>query len=711
MSYDMSQFYQVFFAEAAEHLESMESLLLALDHAHPDTEQLNAVFRAAHSIKGSAGTFGFMDMADLTHVLEGLLDKVRKRELGLSDALVDACLEARDVLGGQLASHRDGAASDPAAAANVIARLAALASGNPATAVDAVAAAALPANATDTDAVFEFVLDAPESSHDPVMEVLCAELEDFGKVSVESRASSAQAPWFLRIQHCRDVKAACEVIAFVAHDVRLSVGAVETTAGDAAWGLFETPAPAADDSGGSYGFFEPASGVVEEGWGLFEEVTPASPPEASADAADGSYGFFTEVPATPVRPAEAARPPASAANAETTIRVGVDKVDLIINQVGELVITHAMLQQIASVLDPIQFERLHAGLAQLERNSRDLQASVMSVRMVPISTVFNRFPRVVRDLSGKLGKQVELKMIGEGTELDRGLVERIADPLTHLVRNSLDHGIESPDKRAEAGKPPVGTVTLKAYQQSGTVVIEVGDDGAGLDRERILAKARERDMLPANMSDASLSDAEVWSLIFEAGFTTADQVTDVSGRGVGMDVVKRNITSLGGRIDIESMAGIGTRMTVRLPLTLAIVDGMSVAVGSESYIVPLGYVLESLQPTPEAIKRMGGVDILLQVRGDYLPVIALHELFGVRDAETDFTRGIMVLLEVDGRRAALFVDALLGQHQVVIKNLETNYRKVPGIAAATIMGDGRVAFILDAVALVSKAGEGMPAAA
>jgi two-component system chemotaxis sensor kinase CheA len=331
----------------------------------------------------------------------------------------------------------------------------------------------------------------------------------------------------------------------------------------------------------------------------------------------------------------------------------------------------------------------------------------MSVRMVPISTVFNRFPRVVRDLSGKLGKQVELKMNGENTELDRGLVERIVDPLTHLVRNSLDHGIESPESRLAAGKPVAGTVTLKAYQHSGTVVIEVGDDGAGLDRARILAKARERGMA---VSD-SLSDTDVWSLIFEAGFSTAEQVTDVSGRGVGMDVVKRNITALGGRIDIESMAGIGTRMTVRLPLTLAIVDGMSVAVGAENYIVPLGYVLESLQPEPAMLKRMGGVDNLLQVRGDYLPVVVLHELFGIRNAETDFCRGIMVLLEVDGRRAALFVDALLGQHQVVIKNLETNYRKVPGVAAATIMGDGRVAFILDAVALVSKASAGMPAAA
>ena len=703
MSYDMSQFYQVFFAEAAEHLESMESLLLALDHESPDDEQLNAVFRTAHSIKGSAGTFGFSDMADLTHVLEGLLDKVRKGERSLSDELVDACLEARDVLGAQLATHRDGAPSNPAAAAASSQRLAALAAGK-----------AVPATqpAVARDAVFAFVLDAPKVSQSAVLEVLCAELADFGAVSIEQEAASAKKPWRLRIAACRDAKAASEVIAFVAHDVNLESAAL--LAGkreEDAWGLFagaESESAATDDD--SYGFFshlEPSSApVADDTWGLFEELAPAAP--QSADAADGSYGFFGDLPATVASasgPDAAAKRPA--ANGETTIRVGVDKVDLIINQVGELVITHAMLQEIANVLDPIQFERLHSGLAQLERNSRDLQASVMSVRMVPISTVFNRFPRVVRDLSGKLGKQVELKMSGENTELDRGLIERIVDPLTHLVRNSLDHGVELPEARLAAGKPVSGTVTLKAYQHSGTVVIEVGDDGAGLSRERILAKARERGMA---VSD-HMSDTEVWSLIFEAGFSTADQVTDVSGRGVGMDVVKRNISALGGRIDIESMAGIGTRMTVRLPLTLAIVDGMSVAVGAESYIVPLGYVLESLQPEPGMIKRMAGTDILLQVRGEYLPVIVLHELFGIRNAEADFSRGIMVLLEDDGRRAALFVDALLGQHQVVIKNLETNYRKVPGIAAATIMGDGRVAFILDALTLVSRASAGMQAAA
>lgn len=694
MSYDLSQFYEVFFAEAAEHLETMESLLLALDHEAPDDEQLNAVFRAAHSIKGSAGTFGFNDMAALTHMLEGLLDRVRKGEQALSDELVDACLEARDALGGQLAVHRDGAPANAAAAEAAARRLAALANTR-----EAAPAAAQATDTAPASTLFEFMLDGEAGTQVRVLADLCAELAEFGEVSVEP-AELPTAPHRLRIVGCNDVAAAESVIQFVARELR-----VEMDAGPAneAYGLFTQAEPQLTNAeDGAYGFFTPAPAGDEDAYGLFTESLPES-----TDAADGSYGFFTP----PVPAPESQSPPLvskrPAANVDNTIRVGVDKVDQIINQVGELVITHAMLQEIASVLDPITFERLHNGLAQLERNSRDLQASIMSVRMVPISMVFNRFPRVVRDLSGKLGKQVELKMSGEGTELDRGLIERIVDPLTHLVRNSLDHGIESPEQRLAAGKSALGVITLKAYQLSGTVVIEVGDDGAGLDRARILAKARERGMVVAD----TISDAEVWGLIFEAGFSTAEQVTDVSGRGVGMDVVKRNITALGGRIDIESMAGVGTRMTVRLPLTLAIVDGMSVAVGSESYIIPLGYVLESLQPQPAMIKRMGGVEGLIQVREEYVPVIALHELFGIRNAVTDFSRGIMVLLEVDGRRAALFVDALLGQHQVVIKNLETNYRKVAGIAAATIMGDGRVAFILDAVALVNRASSALQAAA
>ena len=443
-------------------------------------------------------------------------------------------------------------------------------------------------------------------------------------------------------------------------------------------------------------------------------------------AADGGKGSFGPVGAAALsscaeplatQPQIAAQPAvAGAASAQAgskvggdgnSIRVGVDRIDQLLNLVGELVISQSMLSEAAALLGPQGSEQLLSGLAQLERNTRDLQESVMAIRMLPISTVFSRFPRVVRDLSQKLGKQVELKLFGEHTELDRSLVERLTDPLTHLVRNSLDHGIESPQQRESLGKRAVGTVTLKAFQQAGNVVIEVGDDGAGLNRERIVAKARQRGMTVPD----SMSDAEVWMLIFEAGFSTAEVVTEVSGRGVGMDVVKRNIAALGGRIEIESMAGIGTRTTVRVPLTLAILEGISVAVGRESYILPLGCVVESLQPTGAMIRSIGGHERLLQLRGEYLPVATLRDVFGIARPCREWCEGIMVIIEADGARAALFVDALVGQHQVVVKSLEANYRRVEGVSGATIMGDGRVALILDAGALVSLARRSVPAAA
>jgi two-component system chemotaxis sensor kinase CheA len=385
------------------------------------------------------------------------------------------------------------------------------------------------------------------------------------------------------------------------------------------------------------------------------------------------------------------------ADTETTsIRVGVEKVDQLINLVGELVITQAMLAQTASRLDTTLYEALRTGLGQLEHNTRDLQESVMSIRMMPISFVFSRFPRVVRDLAGKLNKQVELQTVGEGTELDKGLIEKIADPLNHLVRNSLDHGIEPPEQRLAAGKPALGTITLRAFHQGGNIVIEVSDDGAGLNRRKILAKARERRLAVSE----DMPDQDVWQLIFEAGFSTAELVTAVSGRGVGMDVVKRNIHALNGRIEIDSEPGVGTRISIRLPLTLAILDGMSVAVGDETFIVPLTFIVESLQPAKSDIKTIAGGGTVVHVRGEYLPVVALHQVLNVRPRVAELERGIMVIVEAEGAKSAMFVDDLLGQHQVVIKSLETNYRKVPGVSGATIMGDGKVALILDVEALV-----------
>ena len=443
-------------------------------------------------------------------------------------------------------------------------------------------------------------------------------------------------------------------------------------------------------------------------------ATAAMPaPGATGASATEAYGLFTEVaaPASGENPGRRATdaagdaPPRRGRRASdhadteaTSIRVGVEKVDQLINLVGELVITQAMLAQTASRVDTALYEALRTGMAQLEHNTRDLQESVMSIRMMPISFVFSRFPRVVRDLAGKLGKQVELKTVGEGTELDKGLIEKIADPLNHLVRNSLDHGVESPEKRLAAGKPAVGTITLRAFHQGGNIVIEVSDDGAGLNRAKILAKARERGM---PVSDA-LSDQYVWQLIFEAGFSTAEVVTAVSGRGVGMDVVKRNVHAMGGRVEIDSTLGVGTRISIRLPLTLAILDGMSVSVGEEVFILPLTFIVESLQPAKTDIKTIAGMGTVVQVRGEYLPVVALHQVLNVRPKVAEFERGIMVIVESEGSKSAMFVDDLLGQHQVVIKSLESNYRKVPGVSGATIMGDGKVALILDVEALARR---------
>ena len=726
MSIDMSQFYQVFFEEAQEHLDGMESLLLELDLSNPDSEQLNAIFRAAHSIKGSAGTFGFTDLAEVTHVLENLLDRIRKGELALRPEMIDAFLDAGDVLKHLLAAHRGDGEADHSQVAAMCKRLSELTIDGSSSVPEAVvqvpalvAAAAGPASADEVDV--SFVLDLEGDAAAQAVDNLVAELGQRWSVAVTQRASTAGSPWCLRLAAEADPEIVRGMLDFVARSDSIRIGPA-------------SPVGSADSSDGAYGFFDDEVPVAtktdaDESWGLFSDAPAAAPVSAVAPAADDSYGFFVDLPApvpvasvspgpTLAASPEAAAPPAKAVAdrrsapraggaGETSIRVDVDKVDQLINLIGELVITQAMLAQSASTLDPVEFERLHNGLGQLERNTRDMQESVMSIRMMPISVVFSRFPRVVRDLAQKLGKQIELKTIGEGTELDKSLIERISDPLTHLVRNSLDHGVEMPEDRIAKGKSPVGTITLKAYHQSGNIVIEVGDDGAGLNREKILGKAREKGLAVHDQ----MTDGEVWLLIFEPGFSTADVVTEVSGRGVGMDVVKRNIGAMGGRVEIESMTGIGTRMTVRLPLTLAILDGMSVAAGRETYIIPLGYVIESLQAERGMIKSVSGVERLLQVRGEYLPVVALYEIFGIPDTVTRLDQGIMVVIEADGVKAALFIDALVGQHQVVIKSLESNYRKVQGISGATIMGDGHVAMILDVTALVQMAKSALPAAA
>lgn len=741
MTMDLSQFYQVFFEEAAEHLSNMEQMLLDIDLDSLDDEEMNAIFRAAHSIKGSAGTFGFHDLAQVTHELETLLDRVRKHEVVMTPAMVNASLEAGDLLRDLVAAHRGIGEADLQRVAQVCAALKTLYS-------DAVEPADAPDAATpppdESNFRFSFLLSSDRGDAAGVIENLAREAGALGGRLLDLSLGE-DGRWHGVFEGRVDAEALRELVEFVAVSDSFAI-TLPASDGDDAYGLFDALPESSVDGDTAWGLFDEASpaaaSAVDDSYGLFDADAVAL--TANNDqAADSSYGFFDPPPAaqavmdtpdaaaglsivSPVAAASVAsavivpvevssdspkavapRSAKPAAAAETSIRVGVDKVDQIINLVGELVITQAMLMSAASKLDPVEFERLMSGVQQLERNTRDLQESVMSIRMLPMSTVFSRFPRVVRDLSQKLGKKVRLVLAGESTELDKGLIERISDPLTHLVRNSLDHGVETPEVRAARGKPEEGTITLKASHQGGNIVIEVGDDGAGLSRDRILSKARERGLA---VSD-SMTDQDVWALIFEPGFSTADQVTEVSGRGVGMDVVKRNISAMGGRVDIDSMTGVGTRMTVRLPLTLAILDGMSVAVGDETYIIPLNYVVESLQPAADMIKSIGGVPRLVQVRNEFLNILTLRDAFGLAGGTTDLERGILVVLESDGDKIALFVDALVGQHQVVIKSLEANYRKVVGISGATIMGDGHVGLILDVQALVETARVGMAVAA
>jgi two-component system, chemotaxis family, sensor kinase CheA len=676
---DMSQFYQVFFDEAAEHLASMESLLLAIDINAPEDEQLNAIFRAAHSIKGGAATFGFQDVTSLTHEMETVFDKVRKHEMQLTSDLVDAFLASGDMLNGLLAHRRgDGMEIDAAEVSALCERLQSF--------LDAGAAGAAIADVVPKrtlELAFGPFDDTCKSSD---VDGVIGDLADFGKVKeVEGAAGNggtdagASEMRRFHIQTEVSVSDLADTLGFMFAPEKIKVtevgGASQTASSVPRPSKASEAAPQADAGDADFGFF----------------VDPANLPANQPEKTVASAPKVVELKAPPK--------PAAAQSDSASIRVSVQKVDQLINLVGELVITQAMLAQTASKADPVLYESLFNGLATLERNTRDLQESAMSIRMMPMSFVFSRFPRVVRDTAAKLGKEVDLHTVGEGTELDKGLIERITDPLTHLIRNSLDHGLESPEEREAKGKVRRGTITLRAYHQGGAIVIEVSDDGRGLRRDKILAKAKERGMA---VSD-SMSDQEVWSLIFEAGFSTADQVTDVSGRGVGMDVVRRNIQEMGGRVEIESTADIGTRISIKLPLTLAILDGMSVRIGREIFILPLSSIAESLQPQPGSINSISGRGMVVSVRGEYLPVISLAEVCGMSQDKRKVEEGILVILESEGEKTALFVDDLVGQHQVVIKSLETNYRKVAGISGATIMGDGRVALILDVAYIVGLA--------
>ncbi|MDO6473922.1 chemotaxis protein CheW [Alteromonas sp. 1_MG-2023] len=595
MSIDVGQFHTVFFDESDEHLQEMERILLEIDVSAPDDEELNSIFRAAHSIKGGSGIFGFDALTRLTHVMENLLDQARKHLMPLTTESVDLLLSSTDVLKETLEAYKAG---------------------------------------TDTP--------------DDNISARIAELETvLGNGSQGENSSQASQP------------------------------AASSESGD-------------DGEGFDFGFFddEDELPVVAES---ADETPSANTTDVAADAK--ASGQPDPLPAAvAVKPKVPAK--ASPAKENASIRVDTTKIDGLVNLVGELVITQSMLSMVGSEVDGQASDRLQHAITELQRNTREIQESVMSMRMLPVNMTFSRFPRVVRDLSKKLGKQVNLVMEGEHTEIDKSLIEKLVDPLTHLVRNSIDHGVESPEVRKAAGKPEAGTVTLSAEQKGGNIVIGITDDGAGLNRERILDKARQNGLL---FSD-DMPDSDVWNLIFEPGFSTAAEVTDVSGRGVGMDVVRRNIESIGGRIEIVSKTGEGSGFYIQLPLTLAILDGMCVKVGSRIFVIPLLNIIESFQPKPNDLKNIRN-EKLLWIREQYWPMVALHQMMDIDDAVTSATQGIVVLVESSKKRYGIQVDSILGQQQVVIKSLERHYRKIPGLAGATIMGDGTVAMILDADAV------------
>ncbi|CAH5315697.1 Chemotaxis protein CheA, partial [Enterobacter cloacae] len=655
VSMDITDFYQTFFDEADELLADMEQHLLDLVPEAPDSEQLNAIFRAAHSIKGGAGTFGFTILQETTHLMENLLDEARRGEMQLNTDIINLFLETKDIMQEQLDAYKSSAEPDAASfeyICNALRQLALEAKGE--ASAPAVPAAKL--SVVDAEAEPDTAPDAPAGK----LRVVLSRLKENEVNLLEEELGNLAT--LSNVVKGKDSLAATldggigqdDIVAVLCFVIEADQIAFETEAA-----AVEAPAPA--------------------------ENTPA---------------VVAAVPALKAVPKETAAPargekPAARSSESTSIRVAVEKVDQLINLVGELVITQSMLAQRSNELDPVTHGDLITSMGQLQRNARDLQESVMSIRMMPMEYVFSRFPRLVRDLAGKLNKQIELTLMGSSTELDKSLIERIIDPLTHLVRNSLDHGIELPENRVAAGKSPVGNLILSAEHQGGNICIEVTDDGAGLNRERILAKAISQGMAV----NENMTDEEVGMLIFAPGFSTAEQVTDVSGRGVGMDVVKRNIQEMGGHVEIQSKQGAGTTIRILLPLTLAILDGMSVKVADEVFILPLNAVMESLQPREEDLHPLAGGERVLEVRGEYLPLVELWKVFEVDGAKTEATQGIVVILQSAGRRYALLVDQLIGQHQVVVKNLESNYRKVPGISAATILGDGSVALIVDVSAL------------
>lgn len=649
----MAQFHQVFFEESLEGLDNMETALLALDEGG-DKELVHTIFRAAHSIKGGAATFGFPEMAAFTHEAESLLDELRDGRRAIDKPIIELLLRTVDCLRGMFARAQAGQPLNDEVAEGLRGELAAVMGRAADTQVKARRARD---HADAWKITFRPHPGMAASGNDPLR--LLRELKALGELTVTAELDKLPALDALDVAQCH-IGWTLELRGQVTREAIKSV--------------FDW---------------------VEDECDLAIEPLHVVAPPAAAEAPKSETGRATVTDAATAR---AARESAPVANAESSsVRVSIDKIDSLIDLVGELVITQSMLDQFRESFDINKLALLQEGLTQLARHTRELQESVMGIRMLPIGSVFNRFPRLVRDLSGKLGKNVRLDMHGEHTELDKTVLEKIGDPLVHLVRNAIDHGLEMPDKRRAAGKVEQGTLRLEAFHRGGSIVVEVADDGAGLNREAIVAKAIQRGLIS---SGEGMSDDAVAELIFQPGFSTAAVTTDLSGRGVGMDVVRRNVADLGGTVTIRSTPGKGSVFTIVLPLTLAIIDGLTAAVGEECYIVPLVSIVESVQLKAEAVRSVVGGGELFKFRGEYLPVIRLHEVFGCEGAKHAIEDGLMIVVEGDGTRVGLFVDGLVGQQQAVVKSLEANYRRVSGVSGATILADGSVALIVDIAGLV-----------
>jgi two-component system chemotaxis sensor kinase CheA len=710
MSIDLSQFHQVFFEESFEGLDIMESSLLALDLNEIDAEMINTIFRAAHSIKGGAGTFGFMQVSGFTHVLETLLDEIRGGERGIEQEHVDLFLQCVDCLRSLMSDLQAGSEPDMTQADDLKTKFEAILAGD-----DINAEISTADNSSDTTAKSEVVGELNSSDVKgwkiefiPCEDVLCtgnepyrmfrelqdlAEAEQDGKIEIvphleklpdfsEMHPEMCYLSWTIYIYADIELSDIEEIFEWVVDDCDIRYQRLSETESSLVEAQTEDQAIAV----AAVEVEKVDAPVVEEKIALqVEEIS--------------------EVPLKPVAKSEVAKvevakPKAKAKPAEnTSIRVSIDKIDGLINMVGELVITQSMLGQLGQDFTMDRVQRLQEGLSQLEQNTRELQESVMKIRMLPISFAFSRFPRLVRDLSKQLDKEVDLVMLGENTELDKTVMEKIGDPLVHLVRNSLDHGLEGVEERTANGKSSNGTITLNAYHHGGNIVIEVKDDGAGLNKERIRSKAIEKGLIG---EDEPLSDAQIYDLIFQAGFSTADVVSDVSGRGVGMDVVRRNIAELNGSIEVTSKTGEGSVFSIRLPLTLAILDGQLVKVGEEVYIFPLVSIVESIQLEKSMLNNITGSQYVMQLRDDYIPIMCLQDIFNTGAEKKDLEGAMLVVVEGDNEKIGIVVDELLGQQQVVIKSLEQNYQKVDSISGATILGDGTVALIVDVSGLNNK---------